>query len=66
MDLNKMVDQMIMRIIKNEREEIEDMDIDMMEIQDMIKAYVNKHDLTEFKVDIMKLYSEKVVLIRTK
>lgn len=66
MDLNKMVDEMIDRIVKNEREEFEYMDIDMMEIKDMIKKYVNEHDLTEFNVDIMKLYKEKIVVIRTK
>lgn len=66
MDLNKMIDEMIDRIIRNEREEFEYMDIDMMEIKDMIKKYVNEHDLTEFNVDIMKLYKEKIVVIRTK
>lgn len=66
MDLNKMVDEMIDRIVKNEREEFEYMDIDMMEIKDLIKKYVNEHDLTEFNVDIMKLYKEKIVVIRTK
>lgn len=61
-----MVDEMIDRIVKNEREEFEYMDIDMMEIKDLIKKYVNEHDLTEFNVDIMKLYKEKIVVIRTK
>lgn len=40
------------------------MDKELEEIKEKIKAYVNKHDLNEFDVKIMKLYDEKIVFIK--
>lgn len=34
------------------------------ELEKIIKEFVNEYDINEFKVDIFKLYKEKIVNIR--
>ena len=34
------------------------------ELEKIIKEFVNEYDINEFKVDIFKLYKEKIINIR--
>lgn len=34
------------------------------ELKKIIKEFVNEYDINEFKVDIFKLYKEKIINIR--
>ena len=34
------------------------------ELEKIIKEFVNEYDINEFKVDIFKLYKEKIIKIR--
>lgn len=42
------------------------MDKELFEIQEKIKEYVNKHDVNEFNVYIMKLWNKKNVVLKVK
>lgn len=42
------------------------MDKELFEIQEKIKEYVNEHNITEFKVDIMELWHKKSVVVRVR
>lgn len=36
----------------------------LKELEKIIKEFVNQYDINEFKVDIFKLYKEKIINIR--
>ncbi len=40
------------------------MEEEFKKIKEEIKDFVNKYDINEFKVDIFKLYKEKIVNIK--
>ena len=40
------------------------MENELKEIKEEIKDFVNKYDINEFRVDIFKLYKEKIINIR--
>lgn len=40
------------------------MENELKEIKEEIKDFVNKYDINEFRVDIFKLYKEKIVNIK--
>jgi len=40
------------------------MEEEFKKIKEEIKDFVNKYDISEFRVDIFKLYKEKIINIR--
>lgn len=42
------------------------MDKELYEIQEKINEYVNKNDVREMKIEIMKLYDKKSVAIQVR
>lgn len=40
------------------------MEEEFKKIKEEIKDFVNKYDINEFKVDIFKLYKEKIINIK--
>ena len=40
------------------------MENELKKLKEEIKKFVNEYDINEFKVDIFKLYKEKIINIR--